>query len=178
MNLFFRFISQFLKSKFLSPLDINDKDSVELRVWPNDIDMNIHLNNGRFLSLMDLGRTRLSIRTGLFSMAKKKGWGLGVVGGINIIYLKSLAPFQKFTLTTKLAGHHDGWFYIEQRFESKGKLVAAALVKVTFLYQKKRLDAKIIMNEMGVDHIGDNMPYLENLYDSEKEFLNHIKQDF
>ena len=111
-------------------------------------------------------------------MAKKKGWGLGVVGGINIIYLKSLAPFQKFTLTTKLAGHHDGWFYIEQRFESKGKLVAAALVKVTFLYQKKRLDAKIIMNEMGVDHIGDNMPYLENLYDSEKEFLNHIKQDF
>ena len=88
MNLFFRFISQFLKSKFLSPLDINDKDSVELRVWPNDIDMNIHLNNGRFLSLMDLGRTRLSIRTGLFSMAKKKGWGLGVVGGINIIYLK------------------------------------------------------------------------------------------
>ena len=27
-----------------------------MRVWPNDLDTNAHMNNGRYLTLMDLGR--------------------------------------------------------------------------------------------------------------------------
>jgi acyl-CoA thioesterase FadM len=127
---------------------------------------------------MDLGRTRLSIRSGLYKKTKEKGWGYGVVGGVNITYLKSLAPFQKFYLKTKLAGHHDGWFFIEQRFESKNKLVAAALVKVTFLKKGKRIPAEEIIKEMGVSDIGENKEYLAHLFKSEKEFLEYVKKDY
>lgn len=178
MNLFFRFFYQLVLSKFLSPLSINDMDIVHLRVWPNDLDANVHLNNGRFLSLMDLGRTRLSIRSGLYRKAKELGWGLGVVGGLNITYFKSLNLFEKFTLKTKLAGYYDGWIYIEQRFEAKGKLVAAALVKVIFLQNGKKLPVEVMMKALDVKNIGDNEEYLEHLYQSEQEFLKHIKKDY
>ena len=178
MNLLFRFSYQVICSIFAKPLSINEEDLVNMRVWPNDLDINIHLNNGRYLSIMDLGRTRLSIRTGLFKLAKKLGWGYGVVGGSTIIYLKSIAPFQKFQLRTKLAGHFNGWFYIEQRFEAKGKLIAAALVKVTFLKKKKRISAEEIIEALKVSHIGDNREYLEHLFNSETEFLRHVKKDY
>ncbi len=178
MNLLLRFSYQVVCSMIAKPIGINEQDSVDMRVWPNDLDINIHLNNGRFLSLMDLGRTRLSIRTGLFKLAKKLGWGYGVVGGVTIIYLKSIAPFQKFQLKTKLAGHYNGWFYIEQRFEAKGKLIAAALVKVTFLKNRKRISAEEIIKAMNVDEIGENREYLEHLFNSETEFLRHVKKDY
>lgn len=178
MNLMFRFLYHVIASQFLPPLEINDSDHVKLRVWPNDLDANIHLNNGRFLSLMDLGRTRLSVRSGLYKKAKELKWGLGVVGGVNMTYFKSLGPFESFDLKTKLAGHYDGWVYIEQRFERKGKLVAAALVKVIFLKEGSRLPVKDMMKALGVEHLGENKEYLEHLYQSEKEFLKYIKRDY
>jgi acyl-CoA thioesterase FadM len=178
MNMYFRLILQIILSKFSKPMGVNDIDRVNLRVLPNDLDINIHMNNGRFISIMDLGRTRFSIRSGLYAMAAKMGWGYGVVGGSTITYFKSLAPFQKYTLTTKLAGHFNGWFFIEQRFESKGKLVAAGLVKVTFLTNGRRVPAHEVITAMNVDDIGDNKEYLEHLFNSEAEFLRHVKKDY
>ena len=178
MNLYFRFIYQIILGYFSSKINITGKDIKSMRVMPLDLDGNFHMNNGVFLSIMDLGRTRFSIRSGLYRLAMKNGWGFGVVGGINITYLKSLAPFQKFNLCTKLAGHHNGWFYIEQRFESKGKLVACALVKVAFLKKKKRILPNEIIEKIGVEDVGENQDYLEHLYNSEKEFLNYVKKDY
>ena len=142
---------------------------------PTDLDLNFHLNNGRFLSFMDIGRTRLSVRTGLFGKAKRLGWGYGVVGGLNITYLRSLVPFQRFSLKTRLAGHYDNWLFIEQRIEYGSYLVSAALVKVAFLSNRKRVEAKDIMEALGVLRLGENEVYLEHLLNSEKEFLKHIK---
>lgn len=178
MNLMFRFVYHVFISRFLKPIGLNDTEIVKMRVWPNDIDVNIHLNNGRYLSIMDLGRTRMSIRSGLYHKALKNGWGFGVVGGVNITYLKSLGLFQSYYLTSKIAGHHDGWIFIEQRFESRGKLVAAALVKVVFLKDKKRLPIEEMITQLGVDHFGENKAYLAHLFDSEKEFLKYIKADY
>ena len=178
MNLYFRFIYQVLLALFSSKIKVTDSDIKSMRVLPLDLDGNFHMNNGVFLSIMDLGRTRFTLRSGLYNLAIKNGWGFGVVGGINITYLKSLAPFQKYELHTKLAGHHEGWFYIEQRFESKGKLVACALVKVAFLKKGSRVLPEEIISKMGVEDVGENMDYLEHLYNSEKEFLNYIKKDY
>lgn len=178
MNLFIRFFYHFFISRFISKININESDVCSLRVYPNDLDLNFHMNNGRFLSLMDIGRMRLSIRSGLHEKAMEKKWGFGVVGGLNITYLKSLAPFQSFILKTKLAGHCDGWFYIEQRIESREKLICAALVKVVFLSKGKRVPVEEVINIMNVDDIGENKNYLDKLFNSEKEFLNHLKTEY
>ena len=46
----------------LSPIGILDQDALQMRVWPNDIDFNFHMNNARYLSLMDFGRMHLLAR--------------------------------------------------------------------------------------------------------------------
>ena len=175
MNLFFRFIYHIIKAFFYSPIKLDGSDQVNLRVLPIDMDLNMHMNNGRYLSLMDIGRTRLIIRTGLHKLVWREKWGV-VAGGVNITFLKSLGLFQKYTLRSRMVGHYDDWIYIEQRFESRGKLVACALAKVTFLKGRKRIPVSEIIEKTNSDHIGDNEKYLEHLYNSEKEFLNHIKK--
>jgi hypothetical protein len=46
MNLLFRFLLTLLVSSFKSRLGIADISTVRFRVWPNDLDVNFHLNNG------------------------------------------------------------------------------------------------------------------------------------
>ena len=44
------------------------------RVWPTDLDVFRHVNNGRYLSFMDLGRTDLIVRSGLWRAMRAHGW--------------------------------------------------------------------------------------------------------
>ena len=46
------------------------------RCWPWDLDLWLELNNGRALTLYDLGRLVLAKRTGLLSLLKEKGWSM------------------------------------------------------------------------------------------------------
>ena len=45
-----------------------------LRVLPNDLDTNLHLNNGRYLTLMDLGRVDLMLRMGVMGELRRRRW--------------------------------------------------------------------------------------------------------
>ena len=131
MNLFFRLIwvicSKFWR-RHLHPLS---ESVLHLRVLPNDLDLNLHMNNGRFLSLMDLGRLDLLIRTDLASALFRHRWQ-PLVGAVNVRYKVSLLPFQRYKLRTKVIGWDEKWFYIEQRFERGNRTVAVALVKALF----------------------------------------------
>ena len=49
----------------LAPMGVLDEDPLRLRVLPNDIDLNMHMNNARYLNLMDYARTHLLARTRL-----------------------------------------------------------------------------------------------------------------
>ena len=37
-------------------VDLLATTRISLRVWPNDLDVNFHVNNGRYLALADIGR--------------------------------------------------------------------------------------------------------------------------
>jgi hypothetical protein len=43
-------------------LGVLDECRVALRVWPNDLDSNLHMNNSRYLLAMDLGRWDYGLR--------------------------------------------------------------------------------------------------------------------
>ena len=48
---------------------------VHFRVWPNDLDFNVHVNNGRYLALADIGRIDWFVRTGVLGVARQhKAW--------------------------------------------------------------------------------------------------------
>ena len=66
-----------------------ETDALNLRVWPNDVDFNLHLNNARYLSVMDYGRVRLLAGTGLLTPSLKARWA-PVVGAVWMTYRRSL----------------------------------------------------------------------------------------
>lgn len=99
------------------------------RVWVTDLDLNVHMNNGRFLSLMDLGRVDLMLGLGLLLPVLKRGW-MPVVAASTIRYRRSLDFGQRFTLCTRVVGWDDKWTYMEQVFRGTDqRLVARAWVK-------------------------------------------------
>jgi acyl-CoA thioesterase FadM len=113
----------------LGPLD---ESVVRLRVLPNDLDTNLHLNNGRYLTLMDLGRVDLLVRLGVVREMRRRRWG-GVVASATVRFRRALNLFQRFDLHTRLLCWDDRWFYMEHRFVRRGETMAVAIVKARFV---------------------------------------------
>ena len=85
---------------FLPRIGVFDEDVLRLRVWPQDIDFNLHMNNAHYLSFMDYGRVHLSAVTGILMPALKEEWA-PLVGSLSITYRRSLGLFAAFTLSTR-----------------------------------------------------------------------------
>ena len=128
MNLLLRFIIVLLAALRRQPLRILDESMVTFQIWPNDLDINGHMNNGRYLTLMDLGRIDLMVRTGLAKVALRRKWH-PVVGSATIRFRLPLRLFQIYQLKTRVLGWDEKWFYVEQRFERRGNVVAVGVVK-------------------------------------------------
>jgi acyl-CoA thioesterase FadM len=138
VNLLIRLFWIFIESLFRRRLHPLSESVLHLTVLPNDLDLNMHMNNGKFLSIMDLGRLDLLIRTDLAKVLFKHRWQ-PLVGAVNIRYKQSLLPFQRYRLRTKVIGWDEKWFYIEQRFERKNRTIAVALVKAVFRGPRKNI---------------------------------------
>lgn len=119
-------IRQFIRP--LPPLGLLEEDRVAMHVWPNGIDFNLHLNNARYLSVMDYGRTHLLARTGLLERVIRARW-TPLVGAAWMTYRRSLPLFARFTLGSRLVCWDERWFYIEQIFTGSAGLAAVGWVK-------------------------------------------------
>lgn len=135
MHMIFRTILIFLKKRFLSKTQFNEKTVINMRVLPTDLDLLWHVNNGVYFSFMDFGRWDMIFRNGVFDLATKNGW-YSVVAGETIKFKKSLELWDKFQLETQIMGYDDKYFFIQQRFMKDGDLMATGLVKVRFLKRK------------------------------------------
>jgi acyl-CoA thioesterase FadM len=126
-----RTLMVFLRALRAPRIGLLDESAVGFRVLPGDLDVNVHLNNGRYLALMDLGRFDLLIRGGLFRPMVRLRWR-PLLGSAMVRYRRSLQPFQRFQLRSRLICWDDRWFVFEQRFESRGQLYAVALARGLF----------------------------------------------
>ena len=159
MNLIFRLLAICVQYLFdHRQIHIADKSEIYSRVWPTDLDSNIHMNNGRYLSIMDLGRLDLMVRLGLMRHVLRQKW-MPVLSAATIRYRLSLNPFQKFRLDTKIAWWDDKWFYIEQRFiicggQKDGVVAAISFVKGSF-YSKKTKSTIPTQDLISLLHLND-----------------------
>ncbi|MEE1617046.1 acyl-CoA thioesterase [Brachybacterium sp. J153] len=118
-----------------TPLSIWDTSRAHFRVNPADLDVQRHMNNGRYLSIMDLGRMDLMLRSGFWKRITDAGW-YPVVAGQTITYRRSLTLGQKFDLDTRVIGHDERWIYMEQVFRREGRVIADAVVRARFLREE------------------------------------------
>lgn len=138
MNLWFRLLHLLLCSlsrpKLEAPFGVS---RLQLRVLPNDLDSNLHMTNGRYWNIFDLGRLDLILRMGLGRVALREKWA-PIVGAGTIQFRRELKPFQRFTLETRLVGWVGSRGIMEQRvlIGPEQKIATRALL-VTGIYDRR-----------------------------------------
>ena len=125
MNLYFRLLYTVVCSFFGPRIAYTDIASLSLRIMPNDLDINKHLNNGRYLTLLDLASIDFFIRGGVLKKFSISGLR-PIVGGSIISYRKSLSLFERCTLSMKLEAWDDRWNYFRFEFLNSQEVVSAA----------------------------------------------------
>lgn len=125
---YLRTIKTIVSARFRSPLGFGDTSTLHLRAGLTDIDHFGEINNGRQLTLMDLGRYDLSVRGGLMKIIRRKKWGFAV-GGSSIRYRRRITLWKKFQLHSELIGHDGRWFYFQQRMCQGDTICSSALIK-------------------------------------------------
>lgn len=113
-------------------LDASSVSSIRLTTLPTDIDILRHMNNGRYLSLFDLGRWDLLIRTGLFDAMNERGW-YAVVSSETVTFRKSLQLWQRFEVQSRFIGHDDKAVFLEHRAVVDGEIYARVIVRSRML---------------------------------------------
>ncbi len=134
MNLLFRLLLLRLRALWRPRLNAWETATTPFRVVPTDLDVLGHMNNGRYLTLMDLGRLDLMLRSGLWQECVRRGW-YPVVAGQTITYRRSLKPGQRFDLHTRIVGFDGPWSYVEQVFTVQDNVYAQAVVRARFLHK-------------------------------------------
>jgi len=128
-----------------------------MHVWPNDIDLNLHLNNARYLSQMDYARTHLLARTGILTHIVRKRWQ-PLVGAVWITYRRSLPLFAAFTLASRLVCWDERWFYIEQTFTGTEGLAAIGWVKGALLDKSGIVAPQKVIESIAPGAVSPPMP--------------------
>lgn len=128
----------------LPALRVLDEDSLQMRVWPHDIDLNLHMNNARYLSVMDYARMHLLARMRLLEHLIRARW-TPLVGAVWMTYRRSLPLFAPFTVTSRMLCWDEKWFYMEQTFLGREGLVAVGWVKAVLRDPGGNLDPQRVL---------------------------------
>ena len=132
MLLFFRFLITILTSGLRRKVGPLDPAVVYFRAWPQDCDLNFHLNAGRYVSFMDIARVELITRMRVLRLVLKRGWR-PIVGGGSVTYRRSVMPFERFSVTSRVMAWDEKWFYIEHLVHKRDGTLAATGVMRTLL---------------------------------------------
>ena len=141
----------------LPKLGLLDTDRLKMRVWPSGIDFNFHLNNARYLSVMDYGRIHLLARTHVLPAVLRARW-TPIVGAVWITYRRSLPLFARFTLETRLVCWDERWFYMEQTFTGEQGLAAIGWVKGALLGRDGIVDPQTVLEPIDPSIASPPMP--------------------
>jgi acyl-CoA thioesterase FadM len=110
---FIRMAKEFIVHRNADDLDTLGVHVSHHRCWPHDLDGFLEMNNGRILTILDLGRFVLARRVGLLAALKANKWGL-TMAGVSVRYRKRIRPFTKFKVVSRSVGWDDKFFYLDQ----------------------------------------------------------------
>jgi len=129
MNRWLRTLITFIRAQFLKDINPDEETSLNFRVWITDVDLSI-MNNAAMLSITEMGRIDLAIRTGFLKHAWKNRLYFPLAS-ISAQFRRPLKRFQKFILKTQLIYWDRKWIYISHRIVCAEKIIAVALAKCT-----------------------------------------------
>ncbi|WP_290804970.1 acyl-CoA thioesterase [Herbiconiux sp.] len=158
VHFFFRTLFQRLRSPFRSRVGMWDVATTPFRVLPTDLDVLRHMNNGVYLSLLDIGRLDLMLRSGMWAVLSAQGW-YPVVVSETISFRRSLQLWQRFDIETRVLGFDEKAIYVEQRFTVAGEVYSQAFIRARFLKKSGGVVSVAELTELaGVAPDGRSLP--------------------
>lgn len=125
--------------------------------WPWDLDLWMELNNGRTLTLFDLGRIPLGRRTGLVAALRARGWGL-TVAGVSVRYRRRIRLFDRIEMRSRALGHDDRFLYVEQSIWKRGDCTTHALLRMAVTSRAGIVAPGEVVAELGHDPAPGDLP--------------------
>jgi acyl-CoA thioesterase FadM len=150
MSLFGRLILSLIASLWRPSVEMLEWSSIPIRIWPHDLDLNLHANNGRILTISDVGRIDMAVRAGLFMKCLRRGWK-PVVASTTVRYRKSLMPFRRYELESRILTWDEKWVYFEHRFVRHGEVAVAIYVRGGFVGQNGMVPPEKLNALMGLN---------------------------
>ncbi len=128
------------------------------RCWPWDIDFWLELNNGRTLTLYDLGRIPLAKRIGLLPVLHKQKWGLTIAGSCTR-YRRRILPFERFEMRSRAVTADHRFFYLEQSmWKTSGECAGHAMYRTAVTGPRGIVPPQDVMAAMGAEVALPEMP--------------------
>ena len=123
------------------------------RHWclPWDLDIFMELNNGRTLTLLDLGRIPAGARLGINRALRERGWGM-TMAGVHVRYRRRVRVFEAVDMRTTMPFWDDRFLYIEQSmWKQDGECANHALYRAAVTGRDGIVPAKEFVAAMGHD---------------------------
>lgn len=152
MNLFFRLLLALLTYRLRPRCDALGPARKRFIVWPPDLDVLFHVNNGVYLSMLDVARVDLMLRSGMARVLRRRGF-YPVVAAQTIRFRRSLQLFQVFYVETKVLGWDERAVLLQHHFVRRGEVVAEAVVRARFLKRKGGTVSSAELME-AIGHVG------------------------
>ncbi|MEL6868332.1 MAG: thioesterase family protein [Pseudomonadota bacterium] len=129
MNLYLRLLLIWFRNRGQEKHMLDHRADSTFRVWPNDIDAFGHMNNGRYLQIMDVARVEWMLQTPVANTIRQQRWAPLLGGGV-IRFRHSLKLAQRYSVHTRLLGWDTRWFYLEHSFRDRiGRCVAVGVTR-------------------------------------------------
>lgn len=177
MNLYLRLLIALLKGRL--GRNAHHAESVEsrFRVWLHDMDAFGHMNNGRYLQIMDVARAEWMMRTGVAAAIRQNRWG-AVLGGGFIRYRFSLRLFQSYRVQTRLLCWDDRWFFLEHSFfDNHERCVAKGISRAALRTNGQWVSTDDVVAAVHPNAISPEMPtYVRDWLELEHEMFETPRQ--
>ena len=170
MNLYFRLFIGLICAAFRRSISVTDSTQKTFRVLPSDIDLFGHMNNGRYLQIMDVARSCWMLRSGVIGAMAKNRWS-AVLGGGTIRFRRALRPLESYRVTTRLICWDRRWFYLEHGFiDRRGHCIAVGTSRAALRHKGKWVPTQRMMDLVAPGLTSEPMPaYLRDLNENEEK---------
>lgn len=150
---FVRLAKEFVRHRGAPKIAVGETHSTDLICWPFDIDLWMELNNGRTLTMMDLGRVVMFERMGITDVMRRRGWA-GAVAGASVRYRRRVRMFDRIELRSRILGWDARFTYAEQGFWRGGECTTHALFRMAVTSREGLVPVPEFCLELGLPEEG------------------------
>ena len=153
-----RLIKEFIVHRNATKLDFGEIHVSHHMCMPWDIDPWMELNNGRTLTLYDLGRLVLARRSGIIDGLRKNKWSM-TMAGANVRYRRRVRMFDRIEMRSRATCWDDRFVYLEQSmWKTNGECAGHIVYRSAFVDHNGIIPAEAVVRTMGYAGPKPDMP--------------------